>query len=368
MSNISRISGLLAESGLDWVVLSGADSVCFATGHVVGIEIGPNPFSGGPSMAFVGKDGSVGIVCANIEGEQIDGIPYETYVGFSCGTTDIANNFYLSAKKMTLRLGLKGKIGFERASFPASISDFLIGTMIPLDRELAHLRAIKTPSELAKLTFSAQCAAAGQYEARLRSVEGVTELDVLNRIRARMENMAGERCAFGGEYLSGAKNTSTLGAQPSARILQSGDPILADLGPRVHGYWGDSCGSFVIGAPPSEAYLTMHAAVRETLELAISELRPGLIVSEFDQKLRAFLQGRGYSYPHHSGHGIGTSVHEFPRLVPDEGAAIEENMVLMVEPSGYDPEVGGVRCEFMLQVTHTGCRIMAPFELKPNQF
>ena len=75
--------------------------------------------------------------------------------------------------------------------------------------------------------------------------------------------------------------------------------------------------------------------------LAIATLRPGLTVSAFDASLRAHLAGVGLSYPHHSGHGIGTSVHEWPRMVPDEGAMIEENIVLMVEPGAYVAGVGG---------------------------
>lgn len=83
------------------------------------------------------------------------------------------------------------------------------------------------------------------------------------------------------------------------------------------------------------------------------------------QSLRAHMQGAGFSYPHHSGHGIGTSVHEWPRLVPDEPALIEENMVLMVEPGSYRDGIGGVRCEHMLRVTATGVEVLTDFQMEP---
>ncbi|MEY8097256.1 M24 family metallopeptidase [Falsihalocynthiibacter sp. S25ZX9] len=365
MDNVARLAGVLGEIKVDWAVLTGADSVCFATGHVVGIEIGLNPFAGGPTLAFIGRDQSVGIVCANIEGEQIRGVNYETYRGFECAVTDVAANFHRAVLAMAKRLGVSGKCGIEARSHPATLNEILGGASVSIDHDLARLRAIKTPHEIEKMRFAALCVAAGQDEARKRSSVGASELDVLNRIRARMENMAGERCAFAGEYLSGVTHTATLGTQPSSRVLQKGDPIICDLGPRVHGYWGDSCGSFVVDATPSEAYFRMFQASREALDLAISEIRPGLKVSELDRLLRAFMQKQGYVYPHHSGHGIGTSVHEFPRIVPDEDALLEADMFLMVEPSAYDPEVGGVRCEYMLRVTSTGSEIVAPFELNP---
>ena len=61
------------------------------------------------------------------------------------------------------------------------------------------------------------------------------------------------------------------------------------------------------------------------------------------------------------GGGIGTSVHEWPRLVPDKGAMIEEDMVLMVEPGAYVAGVGGARREHMLRVTATGVEVLTDF-------
>lgn len=363
MENVIRIAGLLAETHHDWVVLTGADSVCFATGHIVPIEIGLSPFNGGPCAAFIGKDGSVGVVAANVDGPQVDGIAYETYAGFACAVTDQPGNYHMAFAAMVDKLGVSGSIACEAGSLPASALDVLGKQPVPFDRELARLRAVKTQSELTQLRKAAQVAAAGQATARAQSVPGITELEVWGRMRTTMERVAVERCAMAGEYLSGVERTSTLGLQPIERVLERGDPIVCDLAPRVNGYWGDSCSAFVVGHEPDEAYMKLFHASKETLDLAIAELRPGLRVCDFDAMLRANMQRHGFSYTHHSGHGIGTSVHEFPRLLPDETALIEENMVLMVEPGSYIPGLGGARCEFMLIVTATGCEVAAPFEL-----
>lgn len=363
MENVTRVAQLLAETGHDWVVLTGADSVCFATGHSVPIEIGMSPFTGGPCAAFICKDGAVGMVAANVDGVQSDGIACETYEGFACAVTDQPGNYRKAFAAMVKQLGVSGQIACEAGSLPASAVDVLGKQPAPLDRELARLRAVKTGSEIAKLRKAAEVAATGQETARAQSVPGITELEVWGRMRTAMERAAGERCAMAGEYLSGIERTSVLGLQPTERALENGDPIVSDLAPRVNGYWGDSCSAFVVGHEPSEAYLKLFEASKETLDLAISELKPGLRVCEFDAMLRANMERHGYSYPHHSGHGIGTSVHEFPRLLPDETALIEENMVLMVEPGSYIPGLGGARCEFMLIVTATGCEVAAPFHM-----
>lgn len=363
MENVKRLNGLMTEAGVDWLVLTGADSVCFATGHIVPIETGPSPFAGGPTAAFISRDGVVGVVCANIEAGQAKGYEEISYAGFANAVTDQVANYRASVKQMVEKLGVSGKIGVEMHSFPGALSDLVPEARSAIDMPLARLRAVKTSTELQKLRFAAEVAAAGQIEARAQSADGACELDIWGRIRAKMEVMANQRLPLAGEYVTGVDRTSVLGSPLSNRIMHDGCPIVCDLAPRVNGYWGDSCTAFVVGGQPSDEYVHMYNAAKETLDLAIAELRPGLKVGDFDATLRAHMKSKGYEYPHHSGHGIGTSVHEFPRLVPDETALIEENMVLMVEPGSYVPGLGGLRCEFMLGVTATGCEVMAQFEM-----
>ncbi len=363
MENVERLRGLMSDIGLDWIALSGADSVCFATGHEVPIETGQSPFAGGPTIALIGRDASVGIACSNVEGVQVPAAQYEPYLGFDCAVTDYGANYYSAVQKLIKKLGVSGVIGFERVTFPAMLSDLFVHGLRPVDGELARLRAVKTAAELEKLRHCARVAAIGQEAARAHSAPGRAELEVFGKIRYAMEKEADTRCPVAGEYLTGIERTLVFGLQPSRRLMGAGDPVLCDLAPRVAGYWGDSCGSFVIGGQPDKSYAAMFRAAKDTLEFAISEIRPGLRANEFDAMLRQHMKSQGYSYPHHSGHGIGTSVHEFPRLVPDEDATLEENMVLMIEPGSYLAGIGGIRCEFMLRLSATGSEIMAPFTM-----
>ena len=360
--NIDRLRDLMAEEALDWIVLSGFDSVCFATGHVCAIETGPSPFAGGPTLALVGRDGSVGIVAPNVEGVQVEA-DYESYPGFANAVTDQVGNYLLALEALASRLGLTGRIGTE-ASLPACVADLLPGERREIGEPLKRLRAVKTSAEIDLLRRAGRVAAGGQRRAREVALEGQSELGALNLIRSIMEEMAGERCALAGEFIGGVERAGQLGLPVGTYRLAPGDPVVCDLAPRVAGYWGDSCGSFTVaGAEPDAAYARIWDAARETLAVAEAELRPGLAVAEFDQRLRETMAARGFDYPHHSGQGIGTSVHEWPRLVPDEPARIEENMVLMVEPGVYRPGIGGVRCEFMLRVTATGCENLTDFPM-----
>lgn len=363
MTNIQRLGSLLQDLGADWAVLTGADSICAITGHIVPIETGQSPFSGGPSVALVSRDGVAGLVCPNTDGGQGTDCTELTYEGFANAVTDQVGNYRAAVREMAAKLGVAGRIVYESNTFPFALDDLLPGDRAPFDHDLARLRAVKIGHELERMKRAAEVAAIGQSEARRLSVPGADELAVFGGIRSKMEQAAGHRVAFAGEYLTGVVHSSTLGQPIGPRIMQDGDPIICDLAPRVNGYWGDSCNGFVVGPKASDAFRRLHAAAKETLELAQVELRPGIRVCDFDARLRAHMKGLGYTYPHHSGHGIGASVHEFPRLVPDETALFEENMFIMVEPGSYLPEVGGLRCETMLRVTATGSEVVAPFDM-----
>jgi Xaa-Pro dipeptidase len=364
MTNAARIAEMLIEIGADWAVLTEPDSVCFATGHVTSTDIVPNPFAGGSLAAFVGRDGMTGLVCSNTEaGGLADDLPAEVYLGFDCAVTNHIANYADATRKMAKRLGVSGRLAVQGTSFTLALAEILGGETVSLDADLARLRAVKTEQEIKKMRVSAAVAACGQTTAREISKPGISELGALETIRGVMEDMAGGRFALAGEFLAGVERRSTLGATPSPRRLAKGDPVLCDIAPRVNGYWGDSCGSFVVGGEPDADYERMFNAAHATLELAISEMRPGLAARDVDSKLRDFITKQGFSYPHHSGHGIGTSVHEYPRLVPDEPPLLEEGMVIMVEPGSYVAGVGGLRTEHMLLVTATGAEVLTPFEI-----
>ncbi len=354
----------LGEMGADWAVLSGPDAVCYATGHPLPIETGPSPFTGGPALAFVGRSGGLGLVCSNVEVPgHLEGVTLETYAGFAGVVTDQIAGYRGAVGRMIRRLGVGGRLAVQGASHPASVHD-LLAPGLPIDPVLNRVRAIKTPGEIAALRLAAAIASEGQNAARRLTRAGLSELEILNGIRAVIEDSAQERCPLAGEYIAGTEHTATLGTPPGARRLVDGDPVICDLAPRIKGYWGDSCASFCLGTA-TDAWLAQYRRASETLDLAIATLRPGISVAGFDRSLRAHMQGAGFGFPHHSGHGIGTSVHEWPRLVPDEPALIEENMVLMVEPGSYLPGIGGARCEHMLRVTATGAERMTDFKMEP---
>lgn len=355
----------LKSSGGDWAILTQPDSVAYATGLVSSIEVGQSPFTGGPATAIIGVDGTCALVVSNVENTADPAVFAERYVydGFSADRyVDQASSYSASLNKAFAALSVKGRIAGEPQSFPiAAAPRISAAELIDISPSLNRERAVKTEAEKAMLRRSAEAAALGQRTLYDILKAERTELDIFSDIRRVVERFAGERVAIAGDCVSGVDRTAAVGGWPTNRTISEGEPVILDLAPRVKGYWGDSCSSVCIGAP-SDGFKRLFDASQEALEHAIAILRPGISIGALDRQIRSVVEKHGFVYPHHSGHSIGTSVHEWPRIVPEETTPVEAGMFLMLEPSAYDPAHGGARLEWMVEVTSTGCVPVAPFE------
>lgn len=354
------------EAGAKSLVLASPAAVCWTTGHSVPIETGPSPFSGGPSLSVVGPDGTVVLVADDTE-DVSDAMADETvnYVGFTAKDPEDYLANYLRAVEWALDLaGVNGVIGVESVAAPGTVTDLARSrahALVSVDAALARARAVKTPRELALLRRSGAIAASAQEAAFAGAREGMTEIELFSLIRSRMEQDAQGRCPVAGDVLSGAERTAAVSGWPSARRLRRGDLVITDLLPRVEGYWADSCNSFTLGTPRA-AQKAMYEAVSEALEAGAQAAEPGMPANVLDSIVRESLGRRDYGYTHHTGHGIGTAFHEFPRIIPGETSPLLPGMVILLEPGAYQQGAGGVRLEHMYEVTDTGLVDLTPFE------
>jgi Xaa-Pro aminopeptidase len=290
-----------------------------------------------------------------------------TYEGFSYqAPTEIFANYVSAATALATKLGLGGVVAVETASLPISLLPLLGDSKrVDIASFFKRERAIKTANEVALLREAALTGSAGQRTFLEMTRAGRTELEVFADIRLAMESRAGERLPVTGDFISGRERTSAFMGWPGNRTIAAGDPLICDLAPRVAGYWGDSCASAMVGEP-NPGFLKLFDAAKSALDLAVEMIRPGLVIADLDRMLQEHIARHGYSYAHHSGHSIGTSVHEWPRLVAYEQAQLQSGMVIMVEPTALDPEIGGVRLEWMLHVTTTGCEVLTDFQHQPS--
>jgi Xaa-Pro dipeptidase len=129
-----------------------------------------------------------------------------------------------------------------------------------------------------------------------------------------------------------------------------------DLGPAYRGYWADNCRAISVDGKPTDPQWAAYSTLVDALKIVEQMARPGVrcqhIFAAVDEHLKS-KAGRGL--PHHLGHGVGLSPHEFPHLNPSWDDVLEEGEIFTAEPGLYGKELaGGIRLEDQYLVTSHG--------------
>ncbi len=173
----------------------------------------------------------------------------------------------------------------------------------------------------------------------------------LDQVALRMAAQAGAEALFKGVRSPHARkpfpgaicasvNDEVVHGIPSETVvLREGDLLSVDFGVRLGGYCGDAAVTVPIGRI-SESNRRLVDTTREVLEIAVAQARPGVRWSRVAGKMQTRAESAGFSVVRDFvGHGIGTRMHEDPKVpnfVSDELLAddilLTEGLVLAVEP------------------------------------
>ena len=344
-----RAAAIAQAAGASTLVVAHPSTVTWLTGYAPEIETGPSPFALSAIAVLAPTSRPVLVVSEDeADAAAATGCDVATYPGFGIGPVDP-----VGAATRALAAVLDGpSVAIDAGTLPAALALGL--DWVDVGDEIARARAIKDPDEIELIRTAIAVCDAGQRAARAHAAAGISELELWAVIRGSMESAAETRLPVLADLVSGPR-TAEVGGPPSTRVLAEGDLVLCDLVPRVGGYWGDSCATFAIGVP-SAAAQAAHARSRATLADVVAAIRPGAVAGELDALARTRLD-----FPHHTGHGLGTSWHEEPRLIPGSTTVLEEGMVVAVEPGSY--EGVGVRLEQVVLVTAEGCDVLSAHDL-----
>jgi Xaa-Pro dipeptidase len=353
---------LLKQRHIDQAVFAKPESVTWLTGFTPPVQVGPNLFAAGNPLVWY-EDGHFTLIVVDAYaelaapfGQESDG-RLVTYVGNSLNEPIASGKHLLEVFEITAHIEL-GKIGIE-CEFVSDLiaSHFFANTTVAIDGWLEPLRMIKTAEELATLRRNFALTDIGHVAAREATAVGKREIDVWNALHTAIQSAAGRRVPVGNDCIVGRRPYNS-GGWPQDYELVPHDSLIVDISVVLDGYWSDSCATYFAGERTA-LQEKMHHAIRDALEFAISLARPGAIAKDIDQKTRQFIARAGYPvYPHHSGHGVGVSGHEAPRIVPYNDEVLREGMVIMLEPGTYIPGQTGVRLEDGLLITPDGAELL----------
>jgi Xaa-Pro aminopeptidase len=157
-------------------------------------------------------------------------------------------------------------------------------------------------------------------------------------------------------------------------LLKADQPIILDIYPRSiqKRYWTDMTRTVVKGKA-SAKLKRMFETVSEAKNASLDAIQAGATGSIVYDVCCGVLEKAGYEttrsgkkvtqgMTHGLGHGVGLQIHESPRLSELSTSTLEEHVVVTVEPGLYDPKIGGVRLEDIIEVTKGGYRNLTRME------
>jgi Xaa-Pro dipeptidase len=395
----SRAQRLMAEQGLDALVLAQPESIRYATGAFPGVAtywrragaafvVVPQA---GPVTAIVGDlqaetfktqsniddvrthriwvetgqfDGQPDVADALVSGDVARGSPHRLP---RPAQYDVNASVSLLRDNLAERGLLNARIGMELGFI--AVRDFSIFTeLVPqatwadATNLVERLRAIKSPREIELLRTAAELSSAGLQALLLDLTLGMDAARMTEIWRDAALTEASRRglpppastwayIAVGGD-----------GFAPGGPA-QTGDLIKMDVGCVIDGYSSDGGRTAVLGRA-GRAERKVYDALHKSFEAGFAALQPLMPLSTVYRTVATSMWDAGFSTYNrgHFGHGVGASIwsEEWPFISADATAMAEPGMVLAFETPYYIKGLGGFIIEDQILITETGTEVMAP--------
>jgi len=217
--------------------------------------------------------------------------------------------------------------------------------LVSTDRLVESLRAIKEPEEIELITQAVAITDDALNYIQGEISPGMSEMEVAWEIEKFLRENGSQSIPFDVIVASGP-NSVLPHAKPSPHTIQSGEPIIIDIGARVGGYSSDLSRTICLGSPDN-TFNKVYDTVLGAQLTAMAIIKEGMTGEEADSIARVIIEEAGYgdAFGHSLGHGVGLTTHELPRLGPNSTEQLVDGMVFTVEPGIYLTGWGGVRIE-----------------------
>jgi Xaa-Pro dipeptidase len=297
-----------------------------------------------------------------VHGEPAIVFPAEArYVG-EHGTSWIEEQVFVDRPGEWMAERLRGRrVGVYGLDYVMAVRDFRALSdagleLVPWDEGFDHARAVKSDAEVESVRDSVRINTDGFWAFLDAYQPGRTAAEAL----APAERLFVERgcgrltmnMVLVGPEFAIARNDTVLGdfCIPSLEIAGPG------------GHWVEV--SRAIGSPSADV-ARMLEAYEEYFEAARDALRPGAAAHDVHRAVAKGFLDRGYHLGHVTGHSIGMTMIEFPKIGEGVEAELHENMVFSMHPHAI--AAGGQDCLYMQDtwlVTRSGGEPLAGLPMR----
>ncbi|UCD53773.1 MAG: aminopeptidase P family protein [Dehalococcoidia bacterium] len=233
---------------------------------------------------------------------------------------------------------------YHKFSYVLEEMEYQLG-MLPLDSVVESLRAIKEPEEIELIARAVEISDSAFEHIEGKIAAGISEKEVAWEIEKFMREQGSQTIPFDIVVASGP-NSALPHAKPSSSTINSGEPVLLDIGANIEGYSSNLSRTICLGSP-DDTFNKVYQAVLKAQSEAIAQIEENMTGEQADSLARTVIEQTGYgdAFGHGLGHGIGLAPHETPRLGPNSTDELTSGMVFTIEPGIYLPGWGGVRIE-----------------------
>jgi Xaa-Pro aminopeptidase len=345
----------------------------------------PDPF------LYVEKNGTKHVVITSFEVDRMKEAGLEAHPLEAFGWDDLVGKGPREVQLLKLIVqaveGMDVREAIVPHTFPLELADQLRakGVQITPDRDFFNRRRrAKNDAELAGIrkaqrgTEAAMDAARDLFRRAEPSNGGFTvdgEPLTSELVKARLADVFNAHGLVSDEEIVAHGAQTAVGHDFGSGPFAPNEPIVLDLFPRDResGCYADMTRTFVIGEPP-EQLVEYQRLVKQALDVALENVRPGVEGREVFQKVCDVFHEAGYptqltkqpgevldrGFYHGLGHGVGLEVHEPPYLSRDPGE-LAVGDVITLEPGLYEPGFGGCRLEDLVLVTPDGCENLTQY-------
>ena len=257
------------------------------------------------------------------------------------------------------RIGYESSISHARflewqKKFPKAI-------FVDIAKDIAAIRAVKTPDEIAALRAAEKLNCEIWETARGKFKAGMTERQMA-RIIQKLMIEKGEGEAFSTIVCVG-KNAAECHHEPDDTVWNGREPVLVDMGVKLNGVCSDlTRNHFNTEAQRHRGlYGKVYNLVLEANRAAIAAAKPGMTGKQLDKVARDVIRkgGFGKCFGHSLGHGVGYEIHEPPYASKKGKMVLKPGMLVTIEPGIYLEDNLGVRIEDLVLITETGCEVLS---------
>jgi Xaa-Pro aminopeptidase len=338
-----RVREAMGRDGLDAAIVSGNEYTGFegAVTYVSGFVIVHRyayvllPLDGDPSIVF----------------------PREArYVG-EHGTTWIEEQVFVDrpGEWLANRVRDRGwrRVGVYGLDYVMTVRDYraLDGRgldLVPWDVEFDHARAVKSELELASVRDSVRINEEGFWVFLEAFEPGRSEAEILAEAERYFVREGCGRLTM--DMVLVGEEPGTVSPEfriaSSSRRIEPGDLVLPSLevaGPG--GHWVEVSRAITAGGSPGAETQRMAEAYGEYFDAAKGAMRAGATAHDLHRAVSKGFDDRGFALGHVTGHSIGMTMIEFPKIGEGVETVLEEDMVLSMHPHAISDD--GRECLYM---------------------